>query len=108
MNVFDLQAKISLDAKDYEKGLGEARSKFSGFADGLKSAVGKVGDVLAGIGKAAAVGVGAASTALTALTKQSLDAVGSYEQLVGGVDTLFKDASQKVQEYANQAYMTAG
>ena len=108
MNVFDLQAKISLDAKDYEKGLGEAKSKFSGFADGLKSAVGKVGDVLAGIGKAAAVGVGAASTALTALTKQSLDAVGSYEQLVGGVDTLFKDASQKVQEYANQAYMTAG
>ena len=108
MNVFDLQAKISLDAKDYEKGLGEAKSKFSGFADGLKSAVGKVGDVLAGIGKAAAVGVGAASTALTALTKQSLDAVGTYEQLVGGVDTLFKDASQKVQEYANQAYMTAG
>jgi len=108
MNVFDLQAKISLDAKDYEKGLGEAKSKFSGFADGLKSAVGKVGDVLADIGKAATVGVGAASTALTALTKQSLDAVGSYEQLVGGVDTLFKDASQKVQEYANQAYMTAG
>ena len=31
-----------------------------------------------------------------------------YEQLVGGVDTLFKDASQKVQQYAADAYKTAG
>lgn len=108
MNVFDLQAKISLDAKDYEKGLGEAKSKFSGFADGLKSAVGKVGDVLAGIGKAAAVGVGAASTALTALTKQSLDAVGTYEQMVGGVNKIFEESAQKVIDFSHEAYKSAG
>lgn len=108
MDVFDLQAKISLNTKEYEKNLGDAKSKFSGFADGLKSAAGAIGDVLAGIGKTAVAGIGAAGTALTALTKQSLSAVGSYEQLVGGVDTLFKDASQKVQDYANQAYLTAG
>lgn len=108
MNVFDLQAKISLDTKGYEKSLGDAKSKFSDFADGLKGAVGKVGDVLAGIGKAATVGVGAASTALTALTKQSLDAVANYEQLVGGVDKIFGESSKKVQDYANEAFKTAG
>lgn len=31
-----------------------------------------------------------------------------YEQLVGGVDTLFKNSSKKVQEYASNAYKTAG
>ena len=108
MNVFDLQAKISLDTKGYEKGLDGAKSKFSGFADGLKGAAGKVGEVLAGIGKAAAVGVGAAGTALTALTKQSLDAVANYEQLVGGVDKIFGESSKKVQDYANEAFKTAG
>ena len=32
----------------------------------------------------------------------------NYEQLVGGVDTLFKESSATVQQYAAQAYMTAG
>lgn len=31
-----------------------------------------------------------------------------YEQLVGGVDTLFKNSSKKVQKYASNAYKTAG
>lgn len=108
MNVFDLFAKISLDTKDYEKNLKDAGTKFSGFADGLKSAVSKAGQVLLTVGKTAAAGIGAASTALAGLTKQSLDATADYEQLVGGVDKIFGESSKKVQEYANQAYQTAG
>lgn len=108
MNVFDLFAKISLDTKGYEQDLKGAQSSFSKFGDGLKSAASKIGDVLAGIGKTAAAGIGAAGTALTALTKQSLDAVANYEQLVGGVDKIFGESSKKVQEYANQAFKTAG
>lgn len=107
-NVFDLFAKISLDSSGYEKGLKDASSKFSGFADGMKSAAGAIGDVLLGIGKAAAAGVAAAGTALTALTKQSLDAAAEYEQLIGGVDKIFGESSQKVQQYANEAFQTAG
>ena len=108
MNVFSLFAKIGLDTKGYEQGLKESKGKFDSFADGLKGAAGKLGDVLAGVGKAAAAGVGAASTALTALTKKSLDAVADYEQLVDGVDKIFGESSKKVQEYANQAYSEAG
>ena len=108
MNVFDLFAKISLDTKDYEKGLSESKSSFSKFGEGLKSAAGKVGDVLAGIGKAATVGIGAASTALTTLTKKSLDAVADFEQLKGGVEKIFSDSAGKVLDYANQAFSTAG
>lgn len=105
MNVFDLFAKISLDTRDYEKNLGDAKSKFSGFADGLKSAVGKVGKILTGIGEAAAAGVTAASTALTALTKQTLDAVGDFEQLEGGAKKIFDEMDfEKISRDAQNAY----
>ncbi len=40
--------------------------------------------------------------------KQAFESFGEYEQLVGGVDTLFKDSSSQVQEYANNAYKTSG
>lgn len=40
--------------------------------------------------------------------KQALGSYADYEQLVGGVDTLFKENSQTVQNYANNAYKTAG
>lgn len=50
----------------------------------------------------------AAATGVAALTKASIDQYAEYEQLVGGVDTLFKSASDKVQQYADKAYETAG
>lgn len=104
-NVFELYAKIGADTKDFDKGLSSAKDKFSGFADGLKNAAGKVGDILAGIGKAAAAGIGAASTALVGLTKQTLDAVGSFEQLEGGAQKIFDEMDfDKISTDAKNAY----
>jgi phage-related protein len=40
--------------------------------------------------------------------KQALESYADYEQLVGGVETLFKDSAGIVQNYANNAYKTAG
>lgn len=40
--------------------------------------------------------------------KQALESYAEYEQLVGGVETLFKDSAKEVEGYANQAYKTAG
>ena len=58
----------------------------------------------------AAVGVaaGAAATGLGVLTKQAVSAYSAYEQLTGGVDTLFDKAYDQVMQYANNAYKTAG
>ena len=50
----------------------------------------------------------AAATASVAITKMAVSAYADYEQLVGGVETLFKDSAGKVVEYANQAFATAG
>lgn len=58
--------------------------------------------------KTATVAVTAFGTAVGYLVKQSVSAYAEFEQLVGGVETLFKGSSKKLIEYANQAYKTAG
>ena len=64
---------------------------------------------LAGISfKALTVGIAGAATATGLLVKNAVQAYADYEQLVGGVDTLFKKNSDTVQKYANDAYKTAG
>lgn len=76
----------------------------SGFAkavNGLKSVAGKAV-------KGIAAGAAAATAAVGALAKSSLDSYAAYEQLVGGVETLFKDSAGLVQQYAASAYKTAG
>jgi phage-related protein len=50
----------------------------------------------------------AAASGVAFLTKSSLEQYAEYEQLVGGVDTLFKQSADIVQQYADNAYKTAG
>ena len=59
-------------------------------------------------GKAVGALKGVATVGLAGVGKSALDAYATYEQAVGGVDTLFKDASGTVQKYAAEAYRTAG
>lgn len=101
LNLFKLFAEIVLDTKDYEKGLDDASDKTSDFADKLKTG-------LATAAKVGAAALTAAATGVAALTKVSIDQYAEYEQLVGGVDTLFKEASDTVQQYAANAFQTAG
>ena len=49
-----------------------------------------------------------AGTALTAVGKLAIDSYANYEQLAGGVETLFGDSAKTVQKYADAAYKTAG
>ena len=96
MNVFDLYAKIALDTGEYEQGLEDASGKTSSFADKLKTG-------LATAAKVGAAAIGAASTGIAALTKSSIEGYAEYEQLVGGVETLFKQSADVVQQYAANA-----
>lgn len=47
-------------------------------------------------------------SALLNAGKSAIDSYANYEQLIGGVETLFKDSSGIVENYANNAYKTAG
>jgi len=53
-------------------------------------------------------GVKKLGTAIVDVGKQAVSSQAEYEQLVGGVETLFKDSAKEVQHYADIAYKTAG
>ena len=101
MNVFDLVAKIRLDDSEYEQGVGKAKGTFSSLASGVKTGLATVAKV-----GAAAVTAGAAGVA--ALTKMGVEGYAQYEQLTGGITTMFEDLDYDVMQYANNAYKTAG
>lgn len=115
MDVYDLYAKLCLDSSEYEKDLKDAKSS----ASGLTGLFGKVGSAASTVGKGiftvvtnvAAVSVAATSAgeaAVSALTTLAVNSYAAYEQLVGGVETLYKDSAAKVQQYAADAYKTSG
>lgn len=78
----------------------------------LSSTLGKLNKTAASAlkGMTAVIGTvtAATATASAAVAKQAVDAYAEYEQLVGGIETLFKDSSYIVEEYAANAYRTAG
>ena len=93
MNLFDLFIKIGVQD--------EASDKIAKLAGSLGTGL----SVAAGV---ATTAIGAAASGIAALTTGAVKNYAEYEQLVGGVDTLFKTSSQKVQDYAANAYKTAG
>lgn len=101
MNLFELFVKIGADTTEANKGIDEVGQKTSGLGEKLKSG-------LATAGKVAVAGVAAGATAIGALGTKAVAAYADYEQLVGGVETLFKDSQDQVMDYANNAYKAAG
>lgn len=101
INVLELFAKLAMDTSDFEGGLDQAHRQAEKFSDKIKK-------VMSAIGKATAVGLGAAATGVGAMVKQATENYGEYEQLVGGVNKLFGEASSTVLENANKAFKEAG
>lgn len=77
-----------------------------------ESTLGKIGSAAGKaaleIGKISLAAVGAASAAVGAVSKAAIDSYANYEQLVGGVETLFGDSADVVKGYAEEAFSTVG
>lgn len=122
-----LEAKTA--AKDAKKSLeelkksadasGESMEKAKGFAadfsaklktlgENASSIAGKIEKGLTVAAKIGTAAIGAASAGIGMLVKSAIEEYANYEQLVGGVETLFKESSDKVISYAENAYKTAG
>ena len=97
-----LAPAVEMSGKESGQKMGNA------LAGGLKSAASSIGKAFTAAAKAAAVGFGAAAAAVAAVGKSALNAYADYEQLVGGVEKLFGNASDKVLQNANRAFQTAG
>ena len=85
------------ELKKYGDYADDASNKYEGLTKTLKAA-----------GTAIAAVAVAAGAAAIKLGKEVISAYADYEQLVGGIDTLFKDSSLEMQRYAANAYKTAG
>ncbi len=98
------------------------KSKISEMKDNMPPAVKGLGKIVSAAGKLAKITFKATVASMAALgttavavgkgvakaVKASIEGFGDYEQLVGGVETLFKTSSNEVVKYANNAYKTAG
>jgi phage-related protein len=122
MELFKLLGKIAIDNSEAKKALKETSSAAKDTADDISStsdsaesaggkwsnAFKKIGSGALALGKTVVAGIGVAAGGVAALATKAIQSYADYEQLVGGVDTLFKQSSAKVQEYAKNAYKTAG
>lgn len=67
---------------------------------GGKALSGTLGKTLATVGKVGAAALGSATAAVAGLTKAAVEGYAEYEQLVGGVETLFGTGGANLKEYA--------
>ena len=97
-DVGEVKYKVTADDSGLDQQIDHSESK-------LKAGFGRVATA---VGAAATAAVAAGATAMVSLTKQAVEAYADYEQLVGGVETLFGDAANYVELRAANAAMTAG
>lgn len=94
------------EMRDMDDAMDSGAKKALSFGDVLKANL--ASDVIISGVKAMASAIKEVGAALVDLGKQSIQGFAEQEQLIGGVDTLFKESSAQVQQYANNAYKTAG
>lgn len=106
---------LGADVKGSFKGVDEVNKKLDGtksrigqIGSGIKSAFRGLNKIGTGAVKAIGAGIGAASAAIGGLSMAIYGATGDYEQLVGGVETLFGAGGKTLQEYAAEVGKTAG
>lgn len=100
-NQEELAETAKRSSRDFADNWDKAGEAIEKMADRVKTAISAITTI-------AASAVATASTAITAIVSQSTAAYANYEQLAGGVETLFKGSADKVKAYANAAYKTAG
>ncbi len=108
MEVFKILGRIAVSNEDANEKIEETGDKAEKTSKKMSSVFGNIGKFALKAAKVAVVATTAMATGIAGITAKAVSEYADYEQLVGGVETLFKDSSDKVVEYANNAYKTAG
>lgn len=98
--------RLTNQQDDYSRSTDDATKKTSIFGDVLKANLASEA-IKAGV-KALASGIKEVASSFVDLGKQAVASFAEYEQLIGGVETLFGESASELENYANQAYKTAG
>ena len=101
MDLMTLAAKITLDDSSYTKGIKNAESMGQQLA-------GKMSAMTVAVGNLAADVIRKTVSAMSGVVSGAVDSFANYQQLIGGVETLFKASADKVKKYAEQSYKATG
>lgn len=104
LEIFRLVGSIFVDNEKANKSIGKTDEKAQGVGKTLLDGVKRAGKW----GAAIVAGAAAAAIAVSGLAATTVSSYADYEQLIGGVETLFKDSAGIVAGYAKNAYKTAG
>ena len=103
-DLFTLLGKVAVDTQEANESLDDTVDKAEKSESKLSSIGEKIGNGLQKLAKAGAVVLAAtatvAATALVSLSTKAVRCYADYEQLVGGVETLFGAGGQSIEEYA--------
>lgn len=122
MELFKLFGTIAINNSEANQGIDETTDKAEDASGKIKDlgdegdrtegklgkSFSKMGSAAIAVGKTIATGLAVASTAVVAVGKAAISSYADYEQLVGGVETLFDESSATVIANAQNAYKTAG
>ena len=122
MELFKLFGTIAINNSEANQGIDETTDKAEDASGKIKDlgdegdrtegklgkAFSKMGSAAIAVGKTIATRLAVASTAVVAVGKAAISSYADYEQLVGGVETLFDESSATVIANAQNAYKTAG
>ena len=96
-----LAAKITLDDSSYTKGISNAEKMGQALA-------GKMSSMTVAVGNLAADMIRKGVNGVQQIVGGAINGYADYQQLIGGVETLFKNSSNKVAAYAKQSFKTTG
>lgn len=108
--VADAYVNLIPSAEGFQDGIEKAINE--GTSKGSKSAIGMLSNLgtgfAMGIGQAAFGAVSELSSKVVEVAQSSINSYKEYEQLIGGTETLFGNAANYVEEYADAAFKSAG
>lgn len=107
LELFKLFGSIGLKGvEETKKGIKDTTNTAKEESGKIEKAVNKTGEIASKVGKAAIIGATAAATAIGTITKFVVQHYAEYEQLVGGVETLFGAQGLSLKKYAQSIGQT--
>lgn len=107
LELFKLFGSIGLKGvEETKKGIKDTANTAKEESSKIEKAVNKTGEIASKVGKAAIIGATAAATAIGTITKFAIQHYAEYEQLAGGVETLFGAQGLSLKKYAQSIGQT--
>lgn len=109
LELFKLFGSIGLKGvEETKRGIKDTTNTAKEESSKIEKAVNKTGEIASKVGKLAVKGVAAAGAAIGTITKFAVSSYSEYEQLVGGVETLFGAQGMSLKKYAKSIGETVG